>query len=43
MADETKTCLNCGMSENERVLVSVREKGEDKYVCVRCLPVLIHG
>ncbi len=36
-------CFVCGTTDNERVLLGCVEKGESKYVCVRCLPVLIHG
>jgi len=36
-------CLNCGATSQEKVLLPCEDKGEKKYVCVRCLPVLIHG
>jgi hypothetical protein len=36
-------CLQCGASSDERVLLACEAEGKDAYVCVRCLPVLIHG
>lgn len=35
-------CLNCGSSELERPLVTLRFKGQELYVCPQCLPTLIH-
>lgn len=37
------TCFLCNISDKDRVLLPCRHEGADKYVCVRCLPVLIHG
>ncbi|MEK6528216.1 MAG: hypothetical protein AABZ36_04960 [Nitrospirota bacterium] len=36
-------CLNCGASSNDRILFSCEYKGEELYVCVKCLPAIIHG
>ncbi len=36
-------CLNCGVSSEEQVLIACSYKGEGLHVCLRCLPVLIHG
>ncbi len=36
-------CFNCKRSEEEEKLLTFRHKGESKYVCVKCLPMLIHG
>lgn len=36
-------CLNCGIASNDVLLLSCEFKGENLYVCVKCLPVLIHG
>ncbi len=36
-------CFLCGSSEDERVLLPCRRQGEELWVCVRCLPPLIHG
>lgn len=36
-------CFVCGCSDDIRICIQVIDKGEAKYVCVRCLPVLIHG
>ena len=38
-----QTCMNCGRSENDAVLFPARHKGESTWVCVKCLPALIHG
>ena len=35
-------CLNCGKSEQEIPLLRLTFKGEPKYVCPQCLPILIH-
>ena len=43
MADSGHTCVNCGATSDDRVLLCGEQKGEEVYVCVRCLPVLIHG
>lgn len=42
MAEEEK-CFMCQTSEKETVLIYARKDGEFFWVCVRCLPVLIHG
>lgn len=36
-------CFRCGTSEKETVLIPCRKEGESVWVCVRCLPPLIHG
>jgi len=36
-------CFVCGTTEKDKVYMPCIEKGEKKYACVRCLPVLIHG
>ena len=36
-------CFRCGNSEEEAVLIPCRHEGESRWVCVRCLPPLIHG
>jgi len=38
-----QNCFNCGRSENDAVLFPCRNKGESTWVCVKCLPALIHG
>jgi len=40
---ESHVCMYCGISENERPLLKARSKGEKGWVCVGCLPRLIHG
>jgi Fe-S-cluster-containing hydrogenase component 2 len=36
-------CFRCGNPETETVLIPCRTGGESLWVCVRCLPPLIHG
>ncbi|RJP17247.1 MAG: ferredoxin [Candidatus Abyssobacteria bacterium SURF_5] len=36
-------CFRCGNPETETVLIPCRSAGESLWVCVRCLPPLIHG
>ena len=36
-------CSLCGAADAERPLLACRWKGESVWVCVRCLPPLIHG
>lgn len=37
-----KTCINCGRTEDKAPLLNLAFKGEEKYICAQCLPVLIH-
>ncbi|MDO8691144.1 MAG: hypothetical protein Q7R39_14220 [Dehalococcoidia bacterium] len=36
-------CMMCHCDSQERALISVLFKSEDEWVCVGCLPMLIHG
>ncbi len=36
-------CFVCGATDKERVCLKCVSEGAEKFVCVRCLPVLIHG
>lgn len=36
-------CIFCGNTDDERPIIEFFHKGEKKYVCVGCLPMLIHG
>ena len=36
------TCLNCGSSELERPLITLKFQGKELYICPQCLPILIH-
>lgn len=38
-----ETCSICSNTENDAPLIPIRTGGESKWVCVRCLPALIHG
>jgi len=37
------SCFNCGASDDVVVLLPCRNRGDSNWVCVRCLPQLIHG
>lgn len=39
----TERCFRCGNSETDAVLFPCRHQGNSQWVCVRCLPPLIHG
>ncbi|MBW2146563.1 MAG: hypothetical protein JRG73_03845 [Deltaproteobacteria bacterium] len=41
--DEKQSCFMCGTDENQAVLLQARKEGDAFWVCVHCLPVLIHG
>ncbi len=41
--NEKKSCFICQKTEDEAVLLLCRKKGEELWVCTRCLPMLIHG
>lgn len=36
------TCLNCERTDEQVPLVNMIFKGEEKYVCAQCFPILIH-
>jgi MinD superfamily P-loop ATPase len=36
-------CFQCATSEADRPLVPFRHQGKSQWVCVHCLPALIHG
>jgi hypothetical protein len=35
-------CLNCGASEQEKPLLTIKYQSNEVYICPQCLPVLIH-
>ncbi|HZD59804.1 MAG TPA: 4Fe-4S dicluster domain-containing protein [Anaerolineae bacterium] len=39
----TQHCHWCGAADTDRPLLPTRFNGESVWVCVRCLPPLIHG
>jgi DNA-directed RNA polymerase subunit RPC12/RpoP len=39
---EEKKCLNCGKTDERIPLLNLTFKGEAKYVCAQCFPILIH-
>lgn len=40
---ELKICKVCQATSDERIVLCGEYKGERVWVCVRCLPMLIHG
>ncbi len=38
----TKTCMNCNRTENQIPLVTLTFKGEEKFICTQCFPIVIH-
>ena len=36
------TCLNCERTDEQVPLLNMIFKGESKYVCAQCFPILIH-
>jgi len=38
-----KECFICQATSEQKVLIPCEEKNEAKWVCVSCLPPLIHG
>ena len=49
MTENTKSpsgencCIACSAKSTERVLLSAEQNDKPVWVCVRCLPMLIHG
>ncbi|MDI6784154.1 MAG: hypothetical protein QME64_08695 [bacterium] len=41
--NEQHVCLVCGITSDQRVLLACEHNGKEDWVCVRCLPQLIHG
>lgn len=39
----TAQCFVCGSEDASRVYIHCVHEGEEKFACVRCLPMLIHG
>jgi len=42
MTTNRPTCLNCGRTDQQVPLLHLTFKGEPKYICPQCMPVLIH-
>jgi len=42
MSEEAK-CCKCGITDTESLLIAVRFKGRDTYVCPKEMPKIIHG
>lgn len=42
MTQEIK-CFVCGAEDVARIYIPCVHEGSEKFTCVRCLPMLIHG
>ena len=40
---EKHECFNCSNTSHVAPLIKCEVKGDEKWVCSRCLPMLIHG
>lgn len=36
------TCLNCGASQQEKPLLTLKFQSRELYICPQCMPTLIH-
>jgi hypothetical protein len=43
MLESKHQCISCEKTSEERVLLQAEKQGKAVWVCVRCLPALIHG
>ena len=41
-SNDIQICLNCGHSEKDIPLISLRYAGNQAFICSQCMPVLIH-
>ena len=39
----TPACYNCGNTSEQAALFRVLIKRVERWVCARCIPILIHG
>ncbi|MCL4459343.1 MAG: hypothetical protein M1136_00540 [Chloroflexi bacterium] len=42
-AGDTKRCLICGATSEDRLLLRGEYQGQETWVCASCLPRVIHG
>ncbi len=40
---ETPACFHCGNTSEEAALFRILIKNVQKWVCARCVPIVIHG
>lgn len=36
-------CMNCGIQSEDVLLLSCEYKGEQLFICMKCLPVFIYS
>ena len=41
--NSSQKCVICDLTEKEKPLVSIKYSGENRWICLGCLPQLIHG
>lgn len=41
--EQGQKCMECGSTSDGKVLIQCIKDGEEDWVCVHCLPILIHG
>ncbi|MFC1991313.1 hypothetical protein ACFLVC_01055 [Chloroflexota bacterium] len=41
-SNEEKKCTVCGITSEGKVLLCAEDKGKQVWVCVGCLPTLVH-
>lgn len=41
--DKKNECFNCGSTSEHRCLFPCEYNGEPKWICARCIPIMIHG
>lgn len=41
--EKAQQCMECGSTSEGKVLIQCVKEGEPDWVCVHCLPILIHG
>ena len=42
-SNDEKTCTVCHIKSDERMLLHGEYQDKEVWVCVHCLPILIHG
>jgi hypothetical protein len=42
-SSKENSCIICEVKSDERTLLCAEQESKQVWVCVRCLPILIHG
>jgi len=43
VSNESRDCINCGITEKDRPLLTLQFNGGQIWMCPQCLPILIHA